>query len=193
MSVSFRSIISWKTVTQVLENMQTAKGTKSEGRAELHHRIHSSQDAVSDQEDMPLHLEQRSLAYHLHTIWLFTLNDLKSIVYPETAFGIFSALSGPSLSTNARLLLFDILGRLPQIILWNWANLLLFDVANQRLSGSILEDAVNNPWRPLPSQRLMNDEARHLLMLLKPIVFLVSLYLGGVSGSMAMIVLTWDV
>ena len=115
----------------------------------------------------------------MHTIWLFTLNDLKLIVCPETAFAIFSALSGDSLTTNATPGLFDILGRLPSILLWNWANLLLFDVANQRLPQSILEDTVNKPWRPLPSKRLTDDEARHILLVLVPMVFLVSTCLGG--------------
>ena len=136
-------------------------------------------------------MKQRSIVFHLHTIWLFTLSDLKSIVCPETAFAIFSALSGESLTTNATPGLSDILGRLPRIILWNWANLLLFDVANQRLPQSILEDTVNKPWRPLPSKRLTDDEARRILLVLVPMVFLVSTYLGGVFESMAMMSLTW--
>ena len=136
-------------------------------------------------------MKQRSMVFHLHTIWLFTLNDLKSIVCPETAFAIFSALSGQSLTTNATPCLSDILGRLPQIILWNWANLLLFDVANQRLPQSILEDTINKPWRPLPSKRLKDDEARRLLLVLVPVVFLLSTYLGGIFESAAMMALTW--
>lgn len=83
------------------------------------------------------------------------------------------------------------MGRLPRIILWNWANLLLFDVANQRLPQSILEDTVNKPWRPLPSKRLTDDEARRMLLVLVPIVFLLSTYLGGLFESMAMMLLTW--
>ena len=110
---------------------------------------------------------------------------------PETAFAIFSALSGQSLTTNATPHLSDIARRLPQIILWNWANLLLFDVANQRLPQSILEDTVNKPWRPLPSKRLTDTEARRLLLVLVPAVFLLSLYLGGVLESVAMMLLTW--
>ena len=136
-------------------------------------------------------LKQRTMMFSLHTIWLFTLNDLKSIVCPETAFAFFSALSGRGLTTNATPCLSEILGRLPQIIVWNWVNLLLFDVANQRLPQSILEDTVNKPWRPMPSKRLTHNEARRFLLVLLPIVFLVSTYLGGLFESLALMSLTW--
>ena len=135
--------------------------------------------------------KRRSIFFHLHTVWLFTLNDLKSIVFPETAFAVFSALSGRSLTTNATPCLADILRRLPYIILWNWTNCLLFDVANQRLPQAILEDKFNKPWRPLPSKRLTSDEARRTLLILVPAVFLVSHYLGGLFEAVAMISLTW--
>ena len=46
------------------------------------------------------HGQIRSILYDFHTIWLVTRNDLKSIVFPETAFGICSALSGPMLTSN---------------------------------------------------------------------------------------------
>jgi len=57
-----------------------------------------------------LHKQLGCYQYHLYTIWLFTLNDLKSIVLPETAFGLFSALSGSQLTTNAAPNLMDVLG-----------------------------------------------------------------------------------
>ncbi|KAL2038023.1 hypothetical protein N7G274_009243 [Stereocaulon virgatum] len=135
--------------------------------------------------------QQRSVVFHLHTIWLFTVNDLKSIVCPETVFAVFSALSGRSLTTNATPCFCNILGRLPKVILWNWTNLVLFDVANQRLPQSIVEDSVNKLWRLLPSKRLTDDEARRLLLVLIPVVFLVPTYLGGLFESMAMMALTW--
>lgn len=112
-------------------------------------------------------------------------------MYPETAFVVFSARSGPSLTTNATPLLTDIASRLPQIIFWTWINLLLFDVANQRLPQSILEDTVNKPWRPLPSERLTAAEARLLLLVLIPAAFVVFIFLGGVLESVAMMALTW--
>ena len=137
------------------------------------------------------HLPQtRSLSYHLHTIWLITCNDLKSIVLPETAFGIFTALAIP-LTTNPNPQLSEILSRLPHVILWNWLNVLLFDIANQRLPDSIIEDRVNKAWRPIPSGRMTPTEARRLLLVVIPIVFMGSLRLGGVVETVAMMVLTW--
>ena len=110
---------------------------------------------------------------------------------PETAFAIFSALSGPLMTTNQSPDLLTILGRLPQVILWNWLNLLIFDIANQRLPNSILEDSVNKPWRAIPAKRLTATEARRILLAVIPIVFVATLYLGGMEETVAMMVLTW--
>ena len=46
------------------------------------------------------HGQIRSIIYDLRTTWLVTRNDLKSIVVPESAFGICSALAGPMLTSN---------------------------------------------------------------------------------------------
>ena len=131
------------------------------------------------------------MSYHLYTIWLITLNDLKSIVAPETAFGVFSALAGPLLTSNVRPDVITILRRLPQILLWNWLNLLIFDIANQRLPNSVLEDSVNKPWRAIPSGRLTPTQARRLLLAVLPVVFVITLYIGGMEETVAMMVLTW--
>jgi 4-hydroxybenzoate polyprenyltransferase len=131
------------------------------------------------------------LTFHLHTIWLITRNDLKSIVLPETAFGTFSALSGPLLTTNNNPSLTVILARIPRVVLWNWLNVLIFDVANQRLPNSVLEDSVNKPWRALPSRRITPSSARRLLLFLIPVVFFATIYLGGVEETVLMMVLTW--
>ncbi len=135
--------------------------------------------------------QMQSIRFNMNTLWLITRNDLKSIVLPETAFGIFSALSGPLLTTNDQPSLITILARIPQVILWNWMNLLIFHIANQRLPASILEDSVNKPWRALPSRRLTPDSARRLLLGVIPVVFLSTLHLGGVEETVLMKVLTW--
>lgn len=132
-----------------------------------------------------------SLLYHLRTLWLTTRNDLKSIVIPETAFGIFSALSGPILTTNQAPHPLTILKRLPLIILWNWVNVLIFDLANQRLTGSVIEDSINKPWRPLPSGRITTTQARRLLLAVLPIGFVITMYIGGMEETVAMMALTW--
>ena len=129
--------------------------------------------------------------YHAYTIWLFTVNDLKSIVAPETAFGIFSAFSGSQMTTNTSPDLQDVLSRLPKVVLWNWLNVLIFDLANQSLKDSILEDRINKPWRPIPSHRITASEARTLLLWTIPLVVLSTLYLGGKNECVAMLGLTW--
>lgn len=132
-----------------------------------------------------------STLYHLRTLWLTTRNDVKSIIIPETAFGIFSALSGPVLTTNQAPKLLTILSRLPLVVLWNWVNVLIFDLANQRLTGSVIEDSINKPWRPLPSGRITVVQARRLLLAVLPIGFFITCYLGGMEETIAMMVLTW--
>lgn len=113
------------------------------------------------------------------------------MIIPETAFGIFSALSGPMLTTNLSPSRLEILKRLPRVVLWNWLNLLLFNIANQRLPGSIQEDMINKPWRAIPSKRLTPDEARRLLLAVIPIALFGVWFLGGVTETLAMITLTW--
>lgn len=129
--------------------------------------------------------------YHVRTVWLVTRNDLKSIVIPETAFGIFSALSGPVLTTNSSPQVQVILFRLPLVVLWTWLNVLIFDLANQRLTSSVLEDSINKPWRPLPSGRMTVSQARRFLLAILPAIFLLTFYLGGLEETVAMMVLTW--
>ena len=124
------------------------------------------------------------------TIWLITRNDLISIAFPETTFGIFSALSGPLLTTNEAPSLSVILSRVPKVFLWNWLNLLVLDIANQRLPQSIVEDSVKKPWRPIPSKRITPEQARCLLLGAIPLVFCVTLSIGGVEESVLMMVLT---
>lgn len=105
--------------------------------------------------------------------------------------GIASALAGNLLTTNAAPGLATVLARTPQIVLWNWLNLLLFDVNNQCQAKSVLEDSVNKPWRAIPSQRLTAQQARRLLLIIIPTVFLATRYLGGTREAVALMVMTW--
>lgn len=162
-----------------------AEATPVTGRPNSPNKRNSSRHQTPQSQAPP-----RSWKYHLRTIWLITVNDLKSIVAPETAFGIFSALA-PTLTTHPDPTIFTVFSRLPHVILWNWLNVLLFDIANQRLPNSILEDSVNKPWRPIPTGRLTPDEARRLLLVVIPVVFGATLWLGGMWEAVAMMVLTW--
>ena len=134
--------------------------------------------------------ERRSQIQHvlddLHTIWLVTRNDLKSIVFPESAFGICSALAGPMITTNQSPDAINILKQVPRVVLWVWINVLIFDLANQRLPHSIVEDAVNKPWRPIPSGRMTACQARRLLLAIIPIAILTTYYIGGIEETIVM-------
>ncbi|PLB46283.1 hypothetical protein P170DRAFT_479197 [Aspergillus steynii IBT 23096] len=135
--------------------------------------------------------QRRSLGYHLYSIYLFTRNDFKVILYPQTAVGIFQALAGGLLTTNSTPSLGLILARLPLVAFWNWFNLLVFNLANQRLPSSVVEDSFNKPWRPIAAGRVSPDEARRLLLVLIPLGVLLSYFIGGLHETAAMLVLTW--
>ncbi|KAF9265670.1 hypothetical protein L218DRAFT_1020783 [Marasmius fiardii PR-910] len=85
----------------------------------------------------------RYTTYHLYTLLLFTWTDFKTIVLPVT---VFACASAPLYSIT----------RLFQAGGWIWLHLLLCNVSNQARSS--LEDQVNRSWRPLPSQRLTEDQ-----------------------------------
>ncbi|MCJ1263531.1 hypothetical protein MMC22_003401 [Lobaria immixta] len=131
------------------------------------------------------------LTFHLKTLWLFTRSDLKSMIYPNIVFGLVTAMSGPTLRKNQSPNPLVILSNVPYVFLWLWLNLLLFNIANQRLPASILEDAINKPWRPLPSARLDPNQARLLLLIVVPVVFLSSIYLGATVQVLLLLALTW--
>jgi 4-hydroxybenzoate polyprenyltransferase len=76
-------------------------------------------------------------------------------------------------------------------MLWTWSNLWIFNLANQRLPNSILEDSINKPWRAIPSGRLSSNAARYLLICSIPLVYISTLYLGGREESVILMVLTW--
>ena len=79
--------------------------------------------------------------------------------------------------------------RIPSIIAHPWLNVLVFQLANQRLSEK--EDALNKPWRPIPSGRLTSDQVRHLLMLAIPTVLICTYLLGAWQETALLFVLTW--
>lgn len=129
--------------------------------------------------------------FHLRTLWLFTISEHQTIVYPWTAFGIFGALSGWALTTNQSPDFWAIIARLPSALLWMWWHILVFTVANQRLPNSVLEDSVNKAWRPLPSGRITGVQARRLLLGIVPATFLLTYVLGAGDFSLMSLLLTW--
>ncbi|TVY15570.1 Fumagillin beta-trans-bergamotene synthase [Lachnellula arida] len=129
--------------------------------------------------------------YSLQTLWLLTVSDIGTFVVPGTAFGMFGALAGPLLTTSDSPDLFEILGRLPLVFLWNFAYLCIFTLANQRLPESVLEDSLNKPWRPLPSGRLTIIGTRRILLAALPVVLTINYLLGAWEETALLFCLTW--
>ncbi|KAI0601474.1 UbiA prenyltransferase family-domain-containing protein [Biscogniauxia sp. FL1348] len=143
--------------------------------------------------------EPRSILYHIHTLFLFTKSDIKTVVIPQSIFALATALSlHPSGSTtSASTYLPDLgvpsaLAKLCRMQAWIWLHLLVHTVANQRLAASVAEDQANKPWRPLPAGRATRDEAQRLLRALVPLAMGGSLcLLGGAGPGAALLALVW--
>ena len=132
--------------------------------------------------------------YHAHSLWLFTLSDLKTIVGPSFVFGVTNALAGaeyglkfPEEGINGA-----IFQRLPRILLYVWINLLPFDISNQTSSDAIKEDRINKPWRTLPSGRMTPQLAKYLMLAFYLFALGVSSMTGGLKQSVTLVCIgTW--
>jgi len=130
------------------------------------------------------------LLYHIRTIWLFTYTDLKTIVFPSTAFGVLTALS-LSLSKAIPLPPILVFQRIHSVLFWTWINLLPFCIGNQRQTGAIIEDKLNKPWRPVTSGRLTPRQATYLQLAIYPLALLASVLLGGTPQCLVLVVLEY--
>lgn len=129
----------------------------------------------------PLPPSPKWAQYHAYTLWLFTYNDLKTMVYPSTIFAFFHLLPFYAVRSQAVDVFFS---RLPSILVYIWFNLLAFVVNNQRPTASVEEDRLNKPWRPIPAGRLTQTQARTLGLISYPLALLVSMLLSaGVNQS----------
>ncbi|KAL4790450.1 hypothetical protein BDV19DRAFT_382293 [Aspergillus venezuelensis] len=138
------------------------------------------------------------------TLYLFTISDLFTFIIPNTTFGTFAALSGicmPTTSPNptatpdpepvSTSIPITIITRLLRVILWNWLNLLIFNLVNQRHGPSILEDTINKPWRPIPSGQITAAQTTKLLFLSLPIILVCTYTLGAAEEPIILFTLTW--
>lgn len=126
----------------------------------------------------------------LRTVGLFTKDDFYTFVVPNTIFGISAALSDRFMAGNATHMS-TVLQRLPLVVFFNWSNLLIFDLANQRLPESIEEDRLNKPWRPLPAGKISQRQTRHLMIIMMPIVVLLNCILSVWKETTLLFTLTW--
>ncbi|KAI1311861.1 hypothetical protein F5Y03DRAFT_291459 [Xylaria venustula] len=128
----------------------------------------------------------------LRSLYLCTCNDFKVIIIPHTIIvGVLSALTGGLLTRNDAPSALAIWRRLPIVLLWNWINLLVFNIVNQRKAESIMEDKVNKPWRPIVSGLLSPQEAQNLIIALIPIGLFISHHISTLVETLLMLVLTW--
>lgn len=133
----------------------------------------------------------RKLSSGLNLFWLLTKDDAATFVAPNTAFGMFGALAGSTLMIPSSSPL-DVLLRLPLVVFFNWTNLLVFDLANQRLPESALEDALNKPWRPVPRGLMTSVQVRRAMLFFIPLVLVVNHFLLDAGVETALIqILTW--
>ncbi|KAK4173613.1 UbiA prenyltransferase family-domain-containing protein [Triangularia setosa] len=132
-----------------------------------------------------IHRTQRlvgSGVFHAQSIWLFTRSDLKTIVIPQSGFGIINAIASSGGWP-------EVLARVPVVLFWVWINLLPFAIDNQRQPEAILEDRHNKPWRTMPSERMTEGQAKTLMLFLYPVALFSSLWLGGTRQCLALMVL----
>ncbi|KAF4910791.1 Fumagillin beta-trans-bergamotene synthase [Colletotrichum viniferum] len=153
-----------------------------------------------EEESMGFHLDEketlsrsrRSPLYHLKTLYLFTKSDCKTVVLPQMLFAISSILTNGfrDLDTLPTLTL-TTFKPLIHAVIWIYSNLLLENLANQRLPGSMIEDAANKPWRPLPSGRITADQTRRIALYLVPSLMIFGAYSGAFRETTSFIAFVW--
>ncbi|KAG0700750.1 UbiA prenyltransferase family [Suillus ampliporus] len=88
-----------------------------------------------------------SAQHYFETAWLFTRSDYKTIVFPVITFAAVLSPCHNLLSLSCALF-------------WVWFHLLQANISNQTYSAH--EDAMNHPWRPVPSGRISVKDCRIL-------------------------------
>ncbi|KAI9147633.1 Digeranylgeranylglyceryl phosphate synthase [Paramyrothecium foliicola] len=112
-------------------------------------------------------------------IWTFIKDDVAGFVVPSALFGILSALaSGADLTEGKAPLAINVLQRAPLVLLFNLANIVIWDLSNQRDPESVEEDRINKPWRPIPAGRITSNQTRRVLLVALPLVLLLNYTLG---------------
>lgn len=130
------------------------------------------------------------LCQELYSIWLFTRSDLKTIVIPQSIFGILGGLPQSRLTQGDRTSS-EVLWRAPLVAFWVWIILCPFNIDNQRSPASIEQDKINRPWRPIPAKRLTPKHALGLQLFFHTVALLYSCGVGGIYQWVSGIILGW--
>ncbi|KAF2006856.1 UbiA prenyltransferase [Amniculicola lignicola CBS 123094] len=128
----------------------------------------------------------------LYTLFLFIRSDIKTIIIPQLLFALSSCVTSgfttsASLPTSWHHIPFLFL----KVLAWLCTLMLVENITNQRLPGSILEDSLNKPWRPLPSGRITPEAAQHNLLLLVPAAVILGIVVGAYKETTGLIVFIW--
>lgn len=160
------------------------------------------------------------LSFAWTIFWGFIESDFFTFAVPNTIFGIVGALANEALiespagtpsNSSLKVVTDGHLSRhggewtvhtlacaagqriicLAAVVLFNTANLLVFDLANQRSPESAAEDRANKPWRPVPRGLVTTDQARQLLLVAVPSVAALNWALGAWQQGLLLMVHTW--
>ncbi len=124
-------------------------------------------------------------------MWGFIESDFFTFAVPNTIFGLVSALASSQLLEGPQPLLVDVLRRGPSVLLFNFYNLLIFDIANQRSPEFIEEDRVNKPWRPIPSGQITSEQTRKAVLFIAPAALGLNYILGVWNAGLLVQVLSY--
>ncbi|KAI0852492.1 UbiA prenyltransferase family-domain-containing protein [Daldinia vernicosa] len=115
-----------------------------------------------------------------YLVWEFTRSNFATFVIPNSTFGILGALvpTFATVGSNGPPTALEVLQRFPTVIAFNWYNVLVFDLGNQRSAESIQEDLLNKPWRPIPTGKVTPEQTRRALLLFIPISLWLNYSLG---------------
>ncbi|KAI1358097.1 hypothetical protein F5Y08DRAFT_333397 [Xylaria arbuscula] len=126
----------------------------------------------------------------LTIIWLFTRGDVFTFICPTVLFGLCGALTDTlhqgqyNWDKPLQLVL-----RLPGVVFFVWSNCLVFELANQRLPESIIEDMINKPWRPAASGLVTPLQIRRAMLVVVPIVWVSNYFLNIAAETSVLMVL----
>ncbi|PVI01573.1 hypothetical protein DM02DRAFT_340732 [Periconia macrospinosa] len=189
----------------MISSIHLSKATTGESKSKRLHKLHTATHNYSV--PLPEFISQLSQALcatastafnFIQNLYLITIDDSPTFVVPNTVFGIAAAstptlLLLPSAFQTAPILTLSwpyYLFTLLKTLTFNWMNLLIFDLANQRSAGA--EDKLNKPWRPIPAGRMTESQMRHWLLAALPLVLAFNHYVldTGVEGCV-LAILTW--
>ncbi|KAI0838425.1 hypothetical protein F5Y06DRAFT_268053 [Hypoxylon sp. FL0890] len=170
---------------------ESSKATSTE---ELNSRrkMHPVKAPGQSNSPIPIRIAQR-IARVAYLIWEFTESNFSTFVIPNTAFGILGAFAASVLveGSNGHPSIMEVFQRFPLVIAFNWHNVLIFDLANQRSPESIQEDILNKPWRPIPTGKVTADQTRRSMLVAIPSVLMLNYALGVWRQGVFIQILTW--